>query len=200
MSEGPSPSVPSTPAPNPGAVPRSGDPAPQPGHTGSGAGERRSRRAVTGAVLAAALLLGGGIGGYSFLRPADQPREDDPAASGARNADASSTAATPAPTLSVGPATTPSAGPVQTEVVYEVTGQGPADILYYDANGEGIWLSGATLPWRTSIHTDRRDHVMVQAGKTAGSGERIACSVTVGGGKPVTEETGSAGWRTSCFG
>ncbi|WP_328420416.1 MmpS family protein [Micromonospora sp. NBC_00389] len=194
MSEGPSPSDSFTPPPTP-VHPHSGDPAPLPGHPGSAPGGRR--QTVIAAALAAALLLGGGFGVYASFRPDDQPPQGDPAA-GAGVPDAP--AAAPAPTPSASPATTPSAGPGQIEVVYEVTGQGRADILYYDANGEGIWLDGAALPWRTSIRTDHRDQVMVQAGKTVGSGERIACSVTVEAGKPVTEETSSAGWRASCFG
>ncbi|MEU8297542.1 MmpS family transport accessory protein [Micromonospora sp. NPDC048909] len=169
------------------------------------AGERRTRRLATGLVLVVALLLCGGVGlgGYALLRPGDQPQAappaDDPWHEG-DDAAGASTAAPEPPTPSTRPATTPSTGPGRSSVVYEVTGQGRADILYYDANGERVWLEAARLPWRASIRTDRQDRVMVQASRTKDSGERpIACSVTVDGGEPLTEETTSTGWRASCF-
>lgn len=170
------------------------------------AGRRRTRRLVTGLILVVALLLCGGVGlgAYALLRPGNQPQAappaDDPWYEG-DDAEAGAGVDAPEPTPSIRPATTPSDSPGQVSVVYEVTGQGRADILYYDANGEYIWLDAARLPWRASIRTDRQDRVMVQAGRTNGSGERpIACSVTVDGGKPVTEEVTNAGWRASCFG
>ncbi|MER7890368.1 MmpS family transport accessory protein [Micromonospora sp. NPDC094482] len=168
------------------------------------AGERRTRRLSTGLILVVALLLCGGVGlgGYALLRPGDQPQAAPPADDPRHENDdapGASTAA-PEPTPSTRPATTPSTGPGRSRVVYEVTGQGRADILYYDANGERVWLDAARLPWRASIRTDRQDRVMVQASRTKDSGERpIACSVTVDGGEPLTEETTATGWRASCF-
>ncbi|MFI6260854.1 MmpS family transport accessory protein [Micromonospora sp. NPDC051006] len=168
------------------------------------AGERRTRRPATGLILVVALLLCGGVGlgGYALLRPDDQPQAAAPADDPRHEDDdaAAASTAAPEPTSSTRPATTPSTGPGRSSVVYEVTGQGRADILYYDANGERVWLDAARLPWRASIRTDQPDRVMVQASRTKDSGQRpIACSVTVDGGEPLTEETTSTGWRASCF-
>ncbi|MGC4744212.1 MmpS family transport accessory protein [Micromonospora sp. DT201] len=198
MPEGTPPSDPSTPDPSarPDAapVPPTGV-EPQPG-------ERHPRRRVlTSAVLAAALLLGG-LGGYALLRPDDQSPAESLTADSGQTGPAAPAVATPGPTptASARPATTPSTGPGQVKVAYEVTGQGRADILYHDANGESIWLDEVQLPWRTNIRTDRRDQLMVQVSRSVGTGESIACSVTVDGGAPVTEQVGGAAWRASCFG
>ncbi|MGC4875366.1 MmpS family transport accessory protein [Micromonospora sp. DT43] len=153
---------------------------------------RPRRRVLTSAVLAAALLLGG-LGGYALLQP------DDHSPAESVNADARQ-AGRAAPTASAQPGTTPSTGPGQLQVAYEVTGQGRADIVYRDANGESIWLSGVQLPWHTNIRTDRRDQVMVQVSRTTGTGESLACSVTVDGGTPAAERVGGAAWRASCYG
>nr|WTA67089.1 MmpS family protein [Micromonospora sp. NBC_00855] len=196
MPEGTPPSDPSSPDPSArpdaapvpptGVEPQPGDPHPH-------------RRVLTSAAIAVALLLGG-LGGYALLRPDDQPPAESLTADPRQTA--APTVATPEPTqnASARPATTPSTGPGQVQVVYEVTGQGRADILYDDANGEKIWLDAVQLPWRANIRTDRRDQVLVQVSRTVGTGDSMACSVTIDGGTPVTERVSGAAWRASCFG
>ncbi|TDC30502.1 hypothetical protein E1211_24125 [Micromonospora sp. 15K316] len=184
-------------------------------------GARRGRRLV-GALLAGALLLGGGValGARLSDRPADHAQADpfaddlsadggdgDPADDGADrdpdddggDGDPADDATSP-PTPSASPATTPSSGPGRISVLYEVTGRGRADILYYDANGVPVWLDARPLPWRRSIRTDRRDQVALQASRIAGTGDTLTCSVRVDGGAPITEEVGIAGSRASCSG
>ncbi|SIQ11254.1 membrane protein [Micromonospora avicenniae] len=179
------------------------------------AGGRRTRRMV-GAILVTALLLGGGVtlGSRLLDHPGDQveagPIADDLSQDGGDDGwdedggddgggeDGQAAEATSAPTPS--PATTPSNGPGRISVVYEVTGKGRADILYNDANGMHVWLDRVPLPWKRSIRADRRDQVMLQANKTAGSGDTLRCSVRVDGGAPVTEKIGATGWRASCSG
>ncbi|MFD6678326.1 MmpS family transport accessory protein [Micromonospora parva] len=196
MPEGTPPSDPSSPEPS-----ASPDVAPVPsaGVEPQLGGPNPRRRLLTSALLTAALLLGG-LGGYALLRPHDQPQAESLAADPRQAPPAAPMVATPTPNASARPATTPSTGPGQVQVVYEATGQGRADIVYHDANGESIWLDGVQLPWRTNIRTDRRDQLMVQVSRAVGTGESIACSVAVDGGAPVTERVGGAASRASCFG
>ncbi|MEV6374433.1 MmpS family transport accessory protein [Micromonospora musae] len=173
---------------------------------------RRGRRLV-GALLAAVLLLVGGVALGARLSdpPADHAQADpfaddlsaesgdgDTATDG--EDDDTATEATSVPTPSASPATTPSGGPGLISVVYEVTGRGRADILYYDANGVPVWLDARSLPWRRSIRTDHRDQVVLQASRIAGTGDTLTCSVRVDGGAPITEKVGVAGSRASCSG
>ncbi|MEU6205129.1 MmpS family transport accessory protein [Micromonospora musae] len=184
-------------------------------------GARRGRRLV-GALLAVALLLGGGVALGARLSdpPADHaqadPFADDLSAEGGEGDTATdggdgdtatdsgdgdtATDATSVPTPSASPATTPSGSPGLISVVYEVTGRGRADILYYDANGVPVWLDARSLPWRRSIRTDHRDQVVLQASRIAGTGDTLTCSVRVDGGAPITEKVGVAGSRASCSG
>ncbi|WBB66434.1 MmpS family transport accessory protein [Micromonospora sp. WMMD812] len=186
----------------PGIASRSGVPA-----TASArrTDERPGRRVVTGMVLVAALLLGGaGYGAYASLRDDDRPQAEqaDPdawyAGDGVEEAPQEA-GPVPQPTHSATPAATPSTGPGRDTVVYEVTGKGRVDILYSDANGESVWLDGVRLPWRARIRTDHRDQAMVQASRTGDNVDAIACSLTINGGAPVTEEITGAGWRANCY-
>ncbi|TYC03973.1 hypothetical protein FXF53_07560 [Micromonospora sp. WP24] len=173
---------------------------------------RRGRRLV-GALLAAVLLLVGGVALGARLSdpPADHAQADpfaDDLSAESRDGDTATdgedddtaTEATSVPTPSASPATTPSGGPGLISVVYEVTGRGRADILYYDANGVPVWLDARSLPWRRSIRTDHRDQVVLQASRIAGTGDTLTCSVRVDGGAPITEKVGVAGSRASCSG
>ncbi|MGK5742807.1 MmpS family transport accessory protein [Micromonospora sp. URMC 103] len=159
---------------------------------------------LVGAVLAVVLLVAGGVGldAYVTARPDHQARDEAaPDDEWPGRGTVGSVAATTPPAPSAAPATTPSTGPGRIRVVYEVTGQGRADILYWDANGEPVWLEGARLPWRKSIRTDRRDRVMVQAARMAATGgKKLSCTLSTDGGTPVTEAVDSTGWRASCFG
>lgn len=134
--------------------------------------------------------------------PGDAPSPDAPAEVDSWYADDTDPRAPdpPAPGRPASPAATPSTGPGRDSVVYEATGQGRADVLYVDANGDPVWLDGVRLPWRTRIRTDHADRLMVQVNRTDDSGPTIACSLRVNAAQPVTEEATSIGWRASCFG
>ncbi|GAA2216692.1 MmpS family transport accessory protein [Micromonospora olivasterospora] len=109
----------------------------------------------------------------------------------------------PAPTTfpadpSKKPITRPTSGPAPVTVVYEVTGAGRADIAYFDAESDLIHVDGAKLPWRTTIRTDGKSRVMVEASEADFASGSPACRVTVtGAGKPASgTDTGS--WRVTC--
>ncbi|WP_238454768.1 MmpS family transport accessory protein [Micromonospora sp. ATA51] len=107
----------------------------------------------------------------------------------------------PTPTPSGRPAATPSSGPGRFAVAYEVTGQGPANIQYYDADGYLVELDRVRLPWHTTIRTDDPSRASVMANKGDDKGGRtIACAMTVNGGRPVTESVDDRGWRVGCGG
>ncbi|WFE51802.1 MULTISPECIES: MmpS family transport accessory protein [unclassified Micromonospora] len=104
-------------------------------------------------------------------RPSSAPRIPSPAS----------------PTPSKQPITRPTSGPAPVTVVYEVTGSGEADIAYYDAESDLMHVDGATLPWRTTIRTNGKTRVMVEAtGPDINNATPIDCTVTITGvGKPV---------------
>ncbi|MFI7604054.1 MmpS family transport accessory protein [Micromonospora sp. NPDC049366] len=183
-----------------GSGPRPGRDGPS-GGPRSPAGRRPSRRVRAGVAVAAVLLLGAaGFGGYAAS--GDEPSPDASPEVDSWYADETDPRSPdpPAPSRAATPASTPSTGPGRDSVVYEATGQGRADVLYVDANGEPVWLDGVRLPWRTRIRTDHADRLMVQVNRTDDSGPVIACSLRVNAARPVTEEATSIGWRASCFG
>ncbi|MEU1589320.1 MmpS family transport accessory protein [Micromonospora sp. NPDC005710] len=106
-------------------------------------------------------------------------------------------AASPTPTKE--PITRPTSGPAPVTVVYEVTGSGTADIAFYDAESDLIHVDGQRLPWRTTIRTNGKGRVMVEASWADDEGQRpLDCTVTVtGAGKPVVDKTRGY-WSTRC--
>ncbi|MFR9774720.1 MmpS family transport accessory protein [Micromonospora sp. MS34] len=128
--------------------------------------------------------------------PATPPEFSDPPAADPTTPPPS---ADPSPTHR--PASTPSNGPGRFTVAYSVTGQGPADIQYRDADGYLVQLDGVSLPWRRTVRTDDPTAAWVQAGKADDKGGRsITCALSVNGGRPVTETVGPGGWRCGCGG
>ncbi|SCL13210.1 membrane protein [Micromonospora rhizosphaerae] len=104
----------------------------------------------------------------------------------------------PTPARTQRPVTRPTAGPAPVTVVYEVTGDGRADISYFDAEGDLIHVDGVQLPWRITIRTDGKSRVMVEATWSAGADLPISCKVTVtGAGAPVVDAVDGI-WRTTC--
>ncbi|WP_158609785.1 MmpS family transport accessory protein [Micromonospora sp. CV4] len=109
------------------------------------------------------------------------------------------TTTAPTPTPDKKPITRPTSGPAPVTVAYEVTGSGRADISYYDAESDLIHVDAAELPWRTTIRTNGRSRVMVEA--TWPDIEYhgpLDCTVTVtGAGRLVVDKTRGY-WRTTC--
>ncbi|MBM0260850.1 MmpS family transport accessory protein [Micromonospora sp. 4G55] len=140
------------------------------------------------------------VGRYSPT--ADEPYYDpDPYYSDDYDEDApESTWSPPPPVQPSTPAATPSRGRGRFAVTYEVTGQGTADVQYYDANGDFIRLDGVRLPWRKKIRTDDANRVIVIASKTDNDGRTIGCSTTVAGRAPVTDSVDGWGWQVTCAG
>ncbi|MFI6234644.1 MmpS family transport accessory protein [Micromonospora sp. NPDC050784] len=104
-----------------------------------------------------------------------------------------------APTPSKQPIMRPTSGPAPVTVVYEVTGTGAVDLAYFDAESDLIHVDGQKLPWRTTIRTNGKSRVMVEARWVDDEGEKpLDCTVTVtGAGKPVVNKTRGY-WATSC--
>ncbi|MET8351025.1 MULTISPECIES: MmpS family transport accessory protein [unclassified Micromonospora] len=152
--------------------------------------------AVCGCACGAGLLLEAStpdpIAGEPYVVPDDgrtTPTAEPPTAG--------PTAVAPTPTKK--PITRPTSGPAPVTVVYEVTGAGEADISYYDAESDLIHVDDVKLPWRTTIRTNGRSRVMVEATwpdiEYQGP---LDCTVTVTGtGKPVVDKTRGY-WRTTC--
>jgi Mycobacterium membrane protein len=210
----PDPPAPSSGAePGPWITPPTGDATGWPPPYGEPAGEQRPARdgrfttvalsVFTAVVVAVCGCLG--VGSLLFNLPpdrhedpvAEEPQQDAPATPDEEGSEPSK----PDPTPTRKPASTPSNGPGRIAVVYDVTGQGPADIQYHDADGYLIQLEGVRLPWHRKISTDDPSQAYVMANKADDRGGRtIACSLTVNGGRPVTESADDGGWRVSCGG
>ncbi|PZF95430.1 hypothetical protein C1I99_18305 [Micromonospora deserti] len=183
----------------PGYPPPYGPPAPPRGST--------TRSTVIGIVVAAATVLVFGFcaclgvagwlvgaeGRYSGDPYAEEPYYDpydddeEPEVGGWPTAEST-------PTLR--PAQTPSDGPGKVTVVYEVTGDGPADLEYYDANGDFIQVERVKLPWRQRLRMHDDNRVMVLASNSDGEAT-IACRVTVDGAR-VAED--ASDWAVNCTG
>ncbi|MFR9774721.1 MmpS family transport accessory protein [Micromonospora sp. MS34] len=91
------------------------------------------------------------------------------------------------------PAVTPSGGAGRLTVVYEVTGTAPADLEYYDANGDFIQAERVELPWRLKLTTDGTERVMVLTSHSEPADTSpLGCRIMVNG-KLVAEETNEYG-------
>ncbi|MGC4809633.1 MmpS family transport accessory protein [Micromonospora sp. DT228] len=93
------------------------------------------------------------------------------------------------PTPTKQPITRPTSGPAPVTVVYEVTGEGTADLAYFDAESDLIHVDGQKLPWRTTIRTNGKSRILVEARWADDeSGKPLDCTVTVtGAGKPAVD-------------
>ncbi|MEV1333513.1 MmpS family transport accessory protein [Micromonospora costi] len=163
---------------------------------------RPRRGSAAGATVAVAavlvLVLCGALGAVGLLRWADMPDQDRPVAEqpydgpfyeGDDEDDEEPWPASPALTASGAPGTT--------RVVYEVTGDGPVALEYYDANGDFVQEPDVSLPWRLDLTTRDADRLMVLAHTWDGQA-RLACRITVNG-RTVERQT-ATGYGTSCFG
>jgi hypothetical protein len=146
-----------------------GYPAAPPGGTG------RSRVAVIVAVVAAVVLLfcGGTVAVifYSFKRTADAVHNIPTL--GPTDLPEPSTA--PSPSAS-GDGT--NAGAPQ--VVFEVTGDGTARIMYEDLNGLQV-LTNQKLPWRAEVQVRRPSAPVLTANRDDSDNGKLACRILVDG-------------------
>ncbi|MFE9688473.1 MmpS family transport accessory protein [Micromonospora sp. NPDC005806] len=94
------------------------------------------------------------------------------------------------------PATTPSGGPGRLQVVYEVTGTGPVDVEFYDANADFLQVYGVPSPWRLALSANDRERVQIIASPGDGT-DAVTCRITIGG-KVVSQDSGEYG--ATCFG
>ncbi|MDO3702529.1 MmpS family transport accessory protein [Micromonospora sp. C28SCA-DRY-2] len=152
-----------------------------------------NRSTVVGVVVAVATVLAFGLcaclGIAGLVYSADTPYPDDPYAQETYDPYYDYEEPQVWPTQArptVRPALTPSDGPGRVTVVYEVTGRGPADLEYYDANGDFIQVEQVTLPWRRSLRMPSAERVMVLADH--GQPDRISCRITVDGRTVATDE------------
>ncbi|WBB66435.1 MmpS family transport accessory protein [Micromonospora sp. WMMD812] len=95
------------------------------------------------------------------------------------------------------PALSPSAGSGVVQVVYEVTGRGPVDLEYYDANGTFVQDAEVRLPWRLTFRARSADRVMVLAHNADTEGP-VNCRILVDG--EAVDEVSAERWGASCFG
>ncbi|MBB2945434.1 hypothetical protein FB565_005167 [Actinoplanes lutulentus] len=82
-------------------------------------------------------------------------------------------------------------------VVYEITGDGPAEVLYTEQLGTAPKVvSGVKLPWKVSTTMKGVALISVSAQRTDGTEGDITCRATVDG-KEVAKQTGSGPYATT---
>jgi hypothetical protein len=164
---------------------------PQPGHPGYGPpppAPRRSNAPLIALVLAVALLLCGGVVTTSVLLVR---RASDKAKEAAQKIPA--VLPTQAPTVL--PSELPNLPGLtdgqKVTVKYQVTGDGPATIIYTEKLG-GLpkTVSETKLPWKLSVTMEGLSFVSVSALRTSLTEGSITCKATVDG-KTVAENTAS---------
>ncbi|MEU4676613.1 MmpS family transport accessory protein [Micromonospora sp. NPDC023737] len=167
-------------------------PAPRP------QGGRRSLGPIVAVAVVAVLVVCGGLGATALVRLSDPPRIP-PVAEQPYPAPYQYETEEPeeeSPWASE-PALTPSAGSGTERVIYQVTGEGWAELQYYDANGDLVQIENASLPWRLSMTTRNGSRLMVIA--TQDVQPSITCQITVNG-KTVDRQSAVYEYGTSCFG
>jgi hypothetical protein len=84
-------------------------------------------------------------------------------------------------------------------VEYEVTGDGPAEILYTGAVGQGAQrVRNASLPWHMSVTIDSAAFVSVTAVRDSGDDGSINCTATIAGQDAATASREGAFAAVSC--
>ncbi|BEL09951.1 hypothetical protein Q0Z83_081420 [Actinoplanes sichuanensis] len=200
--------------PQPGYSPPPGYP-PQPGYGPPPRPPRRSKAPLIALVLAITLLLCGGVVTASVLlvnRTVDKVNEvtDD-----AKKAAEPLTEPTFPDLLPSGvpglpglptdfpalPTDLPGLGEgKEITVTYEVSGDGPAEILYMEKlDGTPKRVANAKLPWKITTTMKNPSVVSVIAVRTSVDSGSISCRATVDG-KTVTEHTAEGGLATAnCY-
>jgi hypothetical protein len=84
-------------------------------------------------------------------------------------------------------------------VEYEVTGDGPAEILYTGALGQGAQrVRNAQLPWHMSVTIDSAAFISVTAVRDSGDGGSIKCDASVAGQDAASATREGAFAAVSC--
>lgn len=149
--------------------------------------KRRAGGAVVAIVVTAVLLLcygGWATGAVWVVRRAERTEQATPTP-------------TPAPT---GPVTGgPTRPPRSVVVVYEVTGNGRADINYLDSAGRtATLLKGARLPWRVELPRQPTRLARVTAFRSEQTSGPVTCRLLVDGAE-VARSSDQAGYSSvSC--
>jgi hypothetical protein len=155
----------------------------------------RNNMPLVAVIVAAALLLCGGtvVTGVLVARQfISRVNSAPPSASGGQPSARSDTSA---PTATKSSDTPPS-------VVYEVTGNGPANITYLDESG--IWTkteNNVRLPWRLETRPDRVTVLSLIAIRTGdgSSSSKVACRALLNG-REIVKNSGSGRFGTaSCY-
>jgi hypothetical protein len=155
---------------------------------------RRSNGPLWAVVIVLAVLLcgGSGIAGVLLVNQSGQP--DDPGSSPSRNAGRPPTERPDdRPTEQ---SKEPDGG--SRDVVYEVTGDGPASIVYVKADGlTVVQESDAELPWRLELTLeDTAALATVTATRGLRSDGTVNCRLTIGG-KEVAKKSASGNFATA---
>ncbi|MFI6260853.1 MmpS family transport accessory protein [Micromonospora sp. NPDC051006] len=157
--------------------------------------------AIIGAAVVLVLVICGALGVVALRRYAEVPGPsgpiaDEPYSDPYYDAEDGDEEDEDAPWASE-PALAPSGEPGTIQVRYEVTGDGPVDLEYYDANGDFVQDARVALPWRLTLRVNDAGRVMVLAHNSADEGP-VACKITVDG--KTVDEVSAPKWGASCFG
>jgi hypothetical protein len=187
------------PPPYPGGPPP-GYPAPPP---------RRSKAPLIALIVAITLLLCGGVvtSGVLIVRSVTDKAKEvvEPIANPTLPQPELPTFPTDIPGLPTDLPTLPTDLPnlpgvdqnKEIEVVYEITGDGPAEILYTEQLGTAPKVvSGQKLPWKMTTTMKGVALVSVSAQRTSAGEGDITCRATVDG-KEVAKQTGSGPYATT---
>ncbi|WP_231605786.1 MmpS family transport accessory protein, partial [Micromonospora sp. HK10] len=105
----------------------------------------------------------------------------------------------PAEEAGPAPATTPSGGPGRFTVRYEVTGTGPANVQFYDADGVFRTANRVAPPWRLAFTANDRKQVQIVALAADQRNDGVTCRITING-TVVSRDSSATGGMASCFG
>ncbi|SBT47643.1 MmpS family transport accessory protein [Micromonospora auratinigra] len=190
---------PPVPAPSGWPPPAYPPPYAYPGAPRPASGNGRTVAIVLGVVAALVLSVCGCLGGLTVLGMATgdsgnsaDPYDDSWPEPEGTGPDDFSEEPTEAP---ASPAVTPSAGSGRFTVVYEVTGTGPVDVQFYDANADFLQLDEVSSPWRLTFTANDRERVQIIA--SPGDSGEVTCRITING-KVVSRDSGEYG--ATCFG
>ncbi|MBG0563310.1 MmpS family transport accessory protein [Actinoplanes aureus] len=203
----------------PGYTPDYGQPPPPPGygghpptgylppaypdHPGSSAPPppRKSNKPLIAVIVAVSLLLCGGVITSGVLLVQRATQEVQEATDDARDAVdpyLNPSLPTDFPTLPTDLPAVPGLGEgAEITVTYEVTGDGPANIIYTEQLGTTPKVvENVDLPWKVTTEMKGASFVSVTASRTTGDAGSISCTATVDKEEVATQKA-EGGWATT---